>query len=398
MDFALSPENSNFIQRFRDYLDTLGPDLPGHGTGEGPNAPDHPVTEEERAARTRFVQRLGADGWLGAAAPAEVGGMGRSNVEHWLMMEELAYRRLPTMVIGVTIVANTLLRIGSEEQRREYLPKIYSGEYQFCLGYTEPEAGTDLASLRTRAVRDGDEYVIDGQKIYTTGAEYASHIWLAVRTGPPGSLHRGLSVLIVPVDTPGITVRPLITLADYRTNEVFYDGVRVPAANLVGEENGGWGILAMALDFERTPQANAHVQALEELLGWATTTRDADGSLIADDPTVRADLAVLATRNEVSRLFSLRMADMYARGEIPNVEASIVKIWNSELYQDSASVALSIMGQDGQLGVGVDGAPRGGHEELRYRESAVQRISAGTNEVQRDIIAQRGLGLPRNRR
>ena len=397
MDFGLTNQSVERLRRFRVYLDGLGADLPKNSPGRA-HAPDHPVTEEQRQARTRFVRRLGRDGWLGAAGPPEAGGLGWSSVDHWLMMEELAYRGLPTLFIGVTIVANTLLRVGTEEQRRRFLPGIYQGDYQFCLGYTEPEAGTDLASLRTRAVRCGDQYVINGQKVYTTGAEYATHVWLAARTGERDSLHRGLSLFIVPIDTPSIMVRPLITLADYRTNEVFYDDVHVPISNRVGGENEGWKLLAMALDFERTPQANAHVRALEEVLAWSVQAREPDGGRVIDDPTVRADLAVLATRNEISRLLSLRMADQYTHGSIPNVEASIAKIWNSELYQDSASVALSIMGSAAQLGVGEPGAPIDGHEELRYRESAVQRISAGTNEVQRDIIAQRGLGLPRNRR
>lgn len=395
MDFALEQADRLFLDEFRGYLDSLVAE--GYYATPGLVGPDHAMGDEDAAERKRFIERLGRDGWLGISWPKEFGGRGASGIQQWLMLDELNRRQMPSMMLGVLMIGPTLLRTGSEEQKKEYLPKLLSGEYEFCLGYSEPGAGTDLANLQTRAVRDGDDYVINGQKIYTTAAQYATHVWLSVRTGAPDSRHAGVSMIIVPVDTPGITVRPLITGADYRTNEVFYDNVRVPVANRVGEENGGWKVISMALEFERTPTANRLVREFGEVLHWATGV-DGDGTRPADDPLVRARIGQLATRLDVARLFSLRIAGMVANGEVPSVEGSMAKVWNSDYGQHLTDAALSLMGPEGAIGLGEPDAPLDGVMELTYRESTVFRFAAGTNEVQRDIIAQRGLGLPRNRR
>lgn len=395
MDFTLAAEDAAFLDEFRGYLDGLHAE--GHYAEPELVRPDHHVRPDQLERRSAFIRRLGKDGWLGLTWPTEYGGQGRSSLQHWLAMDELAYRQLPSMLLGVSIVAHTLMHVGSEQQKHDFLPGILAGDLEFCLGYTEPGSGTDLASLQTRAVRDGAEYVINGQKIYTTGAQYATHVWLAARTGAPDSRHKGITVFMVPIDTPGITIRPLITAADYRTNEVFYDDVRVPVANRVGEENEGWSVLRLALRFERTPQANRAVSELGEVLDWATAP-DHRGEVPADDPVVRQELAALAVDAEIVRLFAFRIADLVARGEPVTAEPSESKVYSTELYQRLASRALALMGPAGQLGVGEPGAPGEGKLELAFRESPVFQFAAGTNEVQRDIIAQQGLGLPRSSR
>lgn len=395
MDFALKREDREYLDEFREYLDGLVAE--GFYDDPGVIGPDHSMLEEDIAERRAFIRRLGQDGRLGISWPVEYGGKDATGIQQWMVMDELSRRQFPSMMLGVAMIGPTLLRIGSEEQKKAYLPKLLTGEYEFCLGYSEPGAGTDLANLQTRAVRDGDDYVINGQKIYTTAAQYATHVWLTVRTGAPDSRHRGVTVVIVPLDTPGITVRPLITGADYRTNEVFYDNVRVPVANRVGEENEGWKVIGMALDFERAPTANRLVREFGELAEWAMH-RDEDGTRPADDPLVRAELGKLATRLDVARLFSLGIAGMISNGQVPNAEGSMAKVWNTDYGQLVTGTAISLMGADGAVGVNEPDAPLRGVLEINYRESTVYRFAAGTNEVQRDIIAQRGLGLPRNRR
>lgn len=395
MNFGISAEDAALLHEFQRYLDGL--EAEGFIPREQPLVrPDHAMAPEDIAARRAFLKRLGRDGWLGLAWPREYGGRGKSYFAQWLVIEELSYRKLPEMLMSVTMIGPTLMRVGSPEHQREFLGGILAGDIEFCLGFSEPGAGTDLAALQTRAVREGDEYVVNGQKIFTTGAQYSTHIWLAVRTGAPDSRHRGITLLIVPLDTPGITVRPMITQADYRTNEIFFDDVRVPVSQRVGEENEGWKVIALSLDLERNLNANIQVRELRELIEWSLTD-DGTGSRPADDPAVRIELGKLATKVEIVRLLSAQVASLITRGEPLAVEASMAKVWSSEVFQELPSVGLDLLGPRGQLGIGTPGAPVRGLVELDYRESPVRKFAAGTNEVQRDIIAQRGLGLPRNR-
>jgi alkylation response protein AidB-like acyl-CoA dehydrogenase len=240
--------------------------------------------------------------------------------------------------------------------------------------------------------------VINGQKVFTTAAHFGTHVWLAARTAPDRELkHRGLSVLIVPLDTPGITVRPLYTQADIRTNEVFFEDVRVPAGNRVGQENGGWAIITMALDFERILPYAGLAREFEELLAWsAHTDVDGDGKTVLEDTANRHALCELAVDLEIGRLFSLRTAWMVEEAQIPNAEASISKIWLSELHERLASCGLGLMGEEGQYRVGTEDAPLSGNFDQIYRAFPPMKFGAGTNEIQRNIIAQRGLGLPRS--
>jgi 3-oxocholest-4-en-26-oyl-CoA dehydrogenase alpha subunit len=394
MDFALTAEDRVFLDEFRTYLDGLRHE--GHYRERELVSPDHQVDDADVARRKKFLQRLGRDGWLGISWPLEYGGRGGSGVQQWLMNEELHFRKLPAMLLGVSIIGPTLLKIGSRQHQADYLPGLLAGDLEFCLGYTEPEAGTDLASLQTRARRDGDEYIINGQKIYTTGAHYATHVWLCARTGDRHSRSRGVTVLIVPTDAPGITIRPLYTGADYHTNEVFYEDVRVPASSRVGEENEGWKVISTALQFERIPTASRLVQQFGEIMSWATA-KDETGRRPADDAIVRVELGRLATHLEISRLFALKLASMVANDQMPTAQGSMAKVWNTEFGQRLPEKAIALMGAAGSVHVGEPYAPLRGLMELVYRESTVYKFAAGTNEVQRDIIAQRGIGLPRSR-
>jgi hypothetical protein len=339
-----------------------------------------------------FLRRLGRDGWLGVGWPVEYGGQGRSAIEQWLFLEEMAYRRLPSGNLTLSSIGPVIAHLGSEQQKRRYLPGILAAELEFAIGYTEPDAGTDLANLQTKAERRPDGgYVARGQKVFTTGASIATHLWLAARTGPADSRHKGISLFIVPMDTPGITVRPLVTQSGERTNEVFLDDVRIDAAGLVGEENGGWAGITHQLDLERLFAVGLLRWQFERLVTWQAGQ---DRSPIAD-PYARHRLAGLGADLEVSRLLNLRAAWMIDSGATPYAEASMAKVWYSELRQRLATEALDFMGPEGQLAYGEDGAPEGGHFERSYRSSTVFKFGAGTNEVQRTIIAQRALNLPR---
>lgn len=384
VDFELTDGQRDFLARFRAYLDTLDVE----GIAEEADADLQEVGPKGQS----LLRRMGADGWLGVGWPVAYGGKGATAVEQWLAREELEHRGLPHGGMALTCIGPTLMRVGTEKQKREFLPRIIAGEIEFALGYTEPNAGSDLAALVTRAVRDGDEYVVNGQKVYTTAAHYASHIWLAARTGEARSRHNGISVLIVPIDAPGITVRPLHTQSDGRTNEVFFSDVRVPVDQRVGDENEGWSIITMALDFERLLPYARNRHYLERLVAWAG---QGDGAAPLDDSDVAHRLARLAADTEVARLLALRTAWLIDTGAVPNVEASMLKVWLSQLRQDIAVEALAVIGPTAQVRIGEPGAPAGGIFERLWRASTVLKFAGGTNEVQRNIIAQRGLGLPR---
>lgn len=394
MDFRISRAQADFLNSFRSYLDSI--DLSAAvaetmetgwvGSDTGP---------EGRA----LLQQLGQAGWLGGQWPAEYGGQDRSEIEQWLFLEEMMYRRVVNGGLTISSIGPTLIRAGSDAQKSAYLPRILSGELEFAVGYTEPNAGSDLASLATRAVREGDEYVVNGQKVFTTAAHTSTHLWLAVRTGPAESRHRGISLLIVPTDTPGVTIRPLITQGGVRTNEVFLVDVRVPVENLVGAENEGWALIVMALDFERLFSCSGLTRDFEDIAAWAASTplpdQDDGAATVLDDPASRQRLAEMAIDIDVTRLFALRTAWTIEEGRIPTIEASMTKITLSENMQKLSSGALDLMGAAGQIGIDQARAPMNGLMESKYRISTMLKFGAGTNEVQRNIIAQRGLGMPR---
>lgn len=360
------------------------------------------VGSDTGPAGREMLKRLGRDGWLGVGWPKEFGGRNLSEIEQWLYLEEMVYRRVVNGGLTISSVGQTLIRVGTQEQKRRYLPGIMSGELEFAVGYTEPNAGSDLAALSTRAELCGDEYVINGQKVFTTAAHTSTHIWLAVRTGSPQSRHRGISLLIVPTDTPGVTVRPLFTQGGIRTNEVFLENVRVPTDSLVGEENEGWALVVMALDFERLFACSGLFRDFEQIAEWAASTpcqeqlgAGAASAPILQDPVSRQKLAEMAVEIDITRLFALRTAWTVESGGALTNEASMTKISLSDNMQRLSSGALELMAEAGQVRIGEEGAPMNGLMESKYRVSTMLKFGAGTNEVQRNIIAQRGLGMPR---
>ena len=317
-------------------------------------------------------------------------------VEQWILIDELSAAGLPRLGDGVSMIGPAIIEVASEEMKREWLPRLLSGKVEFALGYSEPEAGTDLARLRTRAVLDGDEFVINGQKTWNSSGHIATHEWLAVRTDPSAVPREGISILIVPIDSPGITVSPIWTWGGARTNDVFFDEVRVPRANLVGEMNRGWSYIMTALNLERFAIGGvAELRAdLGQLVGYLQSTYRGDRTLW-DDPLVRSRIADLATRLHAARLLSLRNALMINRGEVSASESSMVKVWASELRMELADAVTEILGAAGQLTDADEHAPLHGDFEHLYRKASHYRFTGGTNEIQRDLIARRGLGLPR---
>lgn len=387
MDFALNSKEEALLSRLRSYLATH------ENTDLMRQEADHTASHEAQA----FVTQLGQDGWLAGSWAGGSDSHAKTSIERWLILEELAYRQLPNGSQTIRIVAPTLASVGTVKQKSELLPRMLTGSIVVALGYTEPDAGSDLASLTTRATRQGDEYVINGHKMYITLAHIATHIWLAVRTDPAVPKHRGISILLVPVDAEGITIRPMYTQAGTRTNEIYFDDVHVSSDCLVGQENQGWEVIRSALTFERAFAGSSYgglARHFENLLGLAQESKSGELPLLEQE-IPRCALAALAVDLHVARLLSLRTAWLIDAGRIPTAESSMNKVWLSELRQRVASVGLDLMGPEGQLGAGVDDAPLRGDFDQLYQYSPVPKFAAGTNEIQRDIIAQRGLGLPR---
>jgi len=346
------------------------------------------------------LKKMGADGWLGIGWPQEYGGQGRGPVEQFIFSDEVQRTGFPLPFLTLNTVGPTLMENGTPEQKREFLPRILRGELHFSIGYTEPNAGTDLASLRTRAVRDGDSYVINGSKVFTSLAEHADYIWLAARTDPAAKKHHGISIFLVDTTLPGYKCTPIYTMAGVRTNATFYEDVRVPASALVGRENQGWFLITSQLNRERISLTT--VGPLERLLGevqsWAQETRLADGRRVIDQPWVRQKLARLRAKWEVLKLLSWRQAWCMTQGSLNFADASAVKVYGSELYVEAYQHLLEIVGQQGALKAGSAGAILAGRLEFVYRATLILTFGGGTNEIQRDIIAMAGLGMPRTLR
>jgi alkylation response protein AidB-like acyl-CoA dehydrogenase len=348
---------------------------------------------------TRYIRRMGEDGWLGLGWPKEYGGQGRGPVEQMVFVEESHWAGVPLPLLTLNSVGPTLMALGTDEQKQRILPGILRGEVHFSIGYTEPAAGTDLASLRTRAVRDGDEYVINGEKIYTSAIQYADYVWLAARTDPGAPKHKGLSVFIVPVDTPGFHWAPLATIAGDITSTTFYEDVRVPAENLVGVENQGWRLITNQLNHERVAicPASGLLRSLTEVRRWAQDHVLADGRRVIDQEWVRSTLARVHARIEVLKLMNWRVAWAAGSGLGP-ADASATKVYGTELALEVYRLLIEVVGRAGYLVEGSPGAVLRGRLERSARSQTIFTFGGGTNEVQRDIIAMVGLGMPRSAR
>lgn len=385
MDFAYPPEVLEFRKEFGRYLDSVvTPQLRDEMAATG---------METRGPQTKaFWRRLGADGYFGLGWPVEYGGGGKSVLYLHAFNYEMMYRRLPVPIVTLNTVGPALMRVGSEEQKKEYLPRILQGEIEFAIGYSEPGAGTDLASLETRAVRDGDTYVVNGQKVFTSGAHHSDYVWLAVRTDPEAPKHRGISLLIVPMDSEGIEVRPFPTMGGYRTNITFYDNVRVPVSALVGEENRGWMYITTQLDFERI--AISPIPGIERAFDALCDFLRENGSGRGGEWT-RGAIARWAADINALKVMDQKMASVIDNGEVPYYEASLIKVLSTEFQTRFYNEALQALGSSGLIKQGSPGEVLNGDIERLLKSSLVLLFGGGSNDVQRDIIATHGLGLAR---
>ncbi len=395
MDFADSPEQATFRKEVEAFFDQNFP----QELVADPNI--DPRTEGRRPdggeALKKWRAALVSKGWIAPAWPKEYGGADLSPMEQFILNETVAKRGAP--MVRVPDVGSTIMVHGSAEQKKEFLPPMVKGETVWCQGYSEPGSGSDLASLQTRAVRDGDDFIINGQKIWTSGAQHANWIFALVRTDPEAPKHRGITYLLAPMDTPGLSIRPLVQMNDARGfNETFFEDVRVPVKNAVGEINRGWYVGATHLDFERSSigMSVGHTRTLGELIDFVTTTPQ---SRIGQADAPRLELADRYVEASIATLFSQRVISMQARGLIPNYEASMAKAYSTEFSQRIARTASRMLGLYGTVrgDEANDGknAPMGGRWATMYLSTVSATIAGGTSEIQRNVIATRGLGLPR---
>jgi 3-oxocholest-4-en-26-oyl-CoA dehydrogenase alpha subunit len=384
-----TPEEKKLKAELRAYFDQLITDevraeYSGKSDGGGP-------------LYTKVLQKMGVDGWLGIGWPKEFGGQDRSPIDQYMFFDEVQRAGFPIPFLTLCTVGPTLMKYGTEAQKTAILPRILKGEIHFAIGYSEPEAGTDLASLKTRAVRDGDHYVVSGQKVFTSLAEYADYVWLAVRTDAEAPKHKGISILMVDTKLPGFSHSPIHTLGDNRTNATYYDNVRVPASMLVGRENEGWRLITNQLNHERVALSlpGPVARFVEEVTQWARDTKRPDGRRVGDDPWVQQNLARAKSMLDVLELMCWRQAWGIQHGVLDPAESSTVKVFGSESFVRAYQLLLEVMGQSGYVKEGSPGAILQGKIERYYRTTLVLTFGGGVNEVQRDIIATVGLGMPR---
>ncbi|MFE7977654.1 acyl-CoA dehydrogenase family protein [Streptomyces shenzhenensis] len=354
--------------------------------------------------RRALLRRIGADGWLGLGWPVAYGGRGRGADEQFVFFDEAYRAGAPVSMVTLNTVGPTLMKHGSEEQKARFLPRILSGELTFAIGYSEPSAGTDLASLRTRAVREGDSWRIDGQKTFTSGAQHADWIWLACRTDPEAPRHRGISILVVPTDAQGFSWTPIETVGGQTTTATYYDGVRVPAGNLVGAENEGWSLITDQLNHERVALAAIGMQAEDFYAAALTAARTPDpvtGRRRIDEPWVRAQLAEAHARLAATRLLNWRLVGDVGAGRLAPGDASGVKVAGTESAVAVYRICQHAIGPDGLAGTvraGSPGAFGDGELERLNRAAQINTFGGGVSEVQREIVATMRLGMTRGRR
>jgi 3-oxocholest-4-en-26-oyl-CoA dehydrogenase alpha subunit len=344
----------------------------------------------------RIVRQMGADGWLGIGWPVEWGGQGRSMMEQLIFTDEASRAGAPVPFLTINTVGPTIMHYGTEEQKRFFLPKILAGEMHFSIGYSEPGAGTDLARLTTRAVRDGDEYVVNGQKMWTSLIQYADYVWLACRTDPSAPRHKGLSVLLLKTDLPGFSWSPVPTVGGTTTSQTFYDDVHVPADMLVGPENEGWKLITNQLNRERVALCSAAGigHSLQQTTEWAQETKLPDGRRVIDQEWVQLNLADVHAKVEFLKLINWKIAWGVDKGVSP-ADASATKVFGTELYIEAYRKLMECFGEEAYVSSGSPGAKLKGRIERSYRGTLILTFGGGTNEIQRDIISMVGLGMPR---
>lgn len=396
MHLAYTPEQQRLRAELSAYFDKLVPE----------NAY---ARFDEPAERKRFyretIRRLGSDGWLGVSWPVEYGGRGMSAMEQFIFFDEAAQAGVPLPLMALNTVGPTIMNFGTDEQKAYFLPRILSGEIDFAIGYSEPEAGTDLAALKTRAVREGDletgSYTVNGQKIWTTNGDTADWVWLAVRTDPDAPPHKGITMLLVPTDDPGYSCTVINTLAGHDTTASYYENIQVPAARRVGDENKGWRLITTQLNHERVTLA-AHgsmaIRAFRDVHRWAAETKLTDGRRVLDLGWVRTRLARTHTRLEAMKLLNWQMVDALDNQTLTPQDASAVKVYGSEARRDAYADLMEVAAAAGPLQEGSAGALLHGELERGYRSAVIFTFGGGNNEIQREIITWIGLGMPRVRR
>jgi 3-oxocholest-4-en-26-oyl-CoA dehydrogenase alpha subunit len=419
MHLAYTPEQERLREQLREYFAGLMTTEVRRSLAGGDGAGGDGDYGDGQAYRS-VVRQLGRDGWLALGWPAEHGGRDGSMLDQLIFTDEAAVAGVPVPFLTINTVGPTIMRFGTAEQKARYLPKIAAGELHFSIGYSEPEAGTDLAALRTRAVRDGEDYVINGQKMWTSLIQYADYVWLACRTDPEAVRHRGLSILIVPTDAAGFSWTPVRTVAGPTTSATYYSDVRVPASALVGEENRGWPLITNQLNHERVAlTSSAPVRlALREVCDWAAATKLASGERVIDQEWVRLNLARVHAKAEFLKLINWRIAaeadgarteartgagsgagraDGHGPGPGP-ATASATKVFGTEFATEAYRLLMEVLGANACVRDGSAGALLSGRIERMHRAALILTFGGGTNEVQRDIIAAAGLGLPYARR
>ena len=386
MDFSLSPRAAEFRTEVMAFLDS-------HLTGEVIDTMHRTGTFNDK----HFNAALADAGLLAGAVP----GYGdRDPIELYVLFNELEKAGAPYDGLAVTmLVAGVINAVGTDFHREQVLDRLLTGRFNCCLGYSEPDHGSDVAAITTRAVQDGDEWVVNGQKMWTTMAHEADWVILLTRTDPDVPKHKGLTMFLVPMDTPGIEVQPVPTMASERTNATFYDEVRIGDEWRLGDVNGGWSVMGVALAFERGVMGgtNPAVPLLRHVRGWATDAPSPDGGNMIDDPLLRERIARTAIANQVSQLLTLRAAWIAATGGLPGLEGSMAKLYATDRYQQAVGWFQQMAGADGLLGFGTDGAAADGWIDYDARHSPVTTIYGGTTEINRNNVAERPLGLPRAR-
>ncbi len=387
MEVEYTPEHKALRDELRTYFARMmTPELVDEIQGSEGGGPEY----------TQALQQMGADGWLGVGWPEEYGGRGLGPMEQFIFSDEVQRAGFPLPFLTLNTVGPTLMKYGNDEQRKDFLPKILRGELQFAIGYSEPGAGTDLASLQTRAVRDGDEWVINGSKVFTSLADFADFIWLAARTDPDAPKHRGISMFLVPTTAAGYKCTPIQTMGGVRTNATYFEDVRVPASALIGGENNGWSLIVGQLNHERVSLVNVgpSQRLLNETRQWAKETKLADGRRVIDQPWVQKNLAIVHAKLQVLRLMNWKQAWAMSKDSPHPAESSAVKVFGSEFYIDGFRRLMEILGPTGLVQEPSPGALLRGRLEMMYRNMLILTFGGGTNEVQRDIIAMAGLGMP----
>jgi alkylation response protein AidB-like acyl-CoA dehydrogenase len=388
MHVDYTPEQQRLRREFRAYLQAL----------MTPQLRAATQSRESGPAFRAALRRMGADGWLTPGWPREYGGRGLDPLAQKIILEELWLAEAPFPFVTVNTIGPALIRRGSAEQKRELLPRIARGELNFAIGYSEAQAGTDLAALRTRAERVGDDFIINGQKVFTSGAEGADYIWLAARTDPQASAHRGISILMVDTRLPGFAISPIHTVGGIRTNVTYYKDVRVPASMLVGDLHGGWQLITEQLNHERVGLAALAYGAqacFDATLAWACTTPGIADRHLIDQPWVQMALAECYALLQAYAVLGNRVAWEVAQGQTNAPLASACKVFSTETYIRVLRLLLDVTGAAGVLKDDSPGALLSGRLESEYRRCQINTFGGGATEVLRDMVAQMGLGLPR---